>query len=124
MTSQELKKLRESLIAELAKLEKQLGEFTSENPVVKGDRRSHFHETDPSDPPADKAHSVTEFEEERAVEQNLELRAKEIRETIKKIDGDTYGICEKCVSPIDVRRLKVMPVARFCVDCTKKAILA
>ena len=108
---------------EAAAIEKQLNEFTSENPIIKGDRRSHFHETDPSDSPSDKAHSVTEFEEERAVEQNLELRLREINETLVKIDKDAYGVCEKCSSPIDIRRLKVIPVAKFCVDCTKKVKL-
>ena len=121
MDQQELKKLRESLAAEIAALEKQLGEFTTENPIVKGDRKAHFHATDQSDTLDEKARSVIDYEEERAVEQNLELRLREIGDTIKKIDEGAYGICEKCVSPIDVRRLKVMPAARFCVDCTKKA---
>ncbi|OGN05387.1 MAG: hypothetical protein A2831_01460 [Candidatus Yanofskybacteria bacterium RIFCSPHIGHO2_01_FULL_44_17] len=124
MTPQELKNLRESLVTEMGSLENQLGEFTSENPIIKGDRRSHFHETDPSDSPSDKAHSVTEFEEERAVEQNLELRLRQIRGTIKKIDDGTYGVCENCVLPIDARRLQVVSVARLCVDCSKKIRLA
>ena len=123
MSPQELKKLRELLVVEAAAVEKQLNEFTSENPIIKGDRKAHFHATDQSDTLDEKARSVTDYEEERAVEQNLELRLREIKDTIKKIDEGAYGICQKCVSPIDVRRLKVMPVARFCVDCTKKAIL-
>lgn len=123
MTPQELKKLKEELVAEATKIEKLLDEFTTENPTIKGDRQSHLHKTDSSDTLDEKAHSVTDSEQERAVEQNLELHLREIKETIKKIDAGTYGVCEKCVSPIDIRRLKVMPVARFCVNCTKKAIL-
>ena len=123
MTPQELKKLKEELLAEATKIEGLLNEFTTENPIVKGDRQSHFHTTDSSDTLDEKAHGVTDSEQERAVEQNMELRLREIKETLKKIDEGTYGICEKCVSPIDARRLKVMPVARFCVDCTKKAKL-
>ena len=120
MTPQELKKLRNDLLIEVETLEKQLGGFTTENTVIKGDRKSHFHNVDSSDTIDEKAHSVTDFEEERAVEQNLELRLREIKETIKKIDEGTYGICENCSSHIDVRRLKVVPIARFCVDCGKK----
>lgn len=123
MNKDELKKLRQDLIVEAENIEKQLNEFTTENPIVKGDRRSHIHATDPSDTSDEKAHSVTDFDEERAVEQNLELRLREIKETIKKIDADEYGVCEKCSSPIDVRRLKVVPVAKFCVNCTKKTTL-
>lgn len=120
MTLQEQKKLKKDLLAEKANIEKILGEFTTENPVVKGDYKSHFHTADQSDTLDEKAHSVTDSEQERAVEQNLELRLREINETLKKIDEDTYGACEKCSVPIDVRRLKVLPVARFCVDCAEK----
>lgn len=120
MDQQELKRIRESLSAEMAVLEKQLGEFTTENPLIKGDRKAHFHVADQSDTLDEKARNVTDYEEERAVEQNLELRLREIKDTIKKIDEGAYGICEKCVSPIDARRLKVIPVAKFCVNCKKK----
>ena len=123
MDKKELQKLKKDMLAEKANIEKVLGEFTTENPVVKGDYKSHFHVADQSDTSDEKAHSVTDSEQERAVEQNLELRLREINETIKKIDEDAYGVCEKCSSPIDVRRLKVLPVARFCVDCAKKARL-
>lgn len=121
MSPQELKKLKEDLLAEATKIEKLLDEFTTENPIVKNDRQSHFHKSDSSDTLDEKAHSVTDSEQERAVEQNMELRLREIKGTLKKIDEGTYGVCEKCISPIDVRRLKVVPVARFCVDCSKKA---
>ena len=123
MTPQELKKLKEDLLVEATKIEGLLNEFTTENPIVKDDRQSHLHQTDSSDTLDEKAHGVTDSEQERAVEQNMELRLREIRATIKKIDEGIYGVCEKCVSPIDVRRLKVMPVARFCVDCTKNVKL-
>ncbi|MBI2669889.1 MAG: TraR/DksA family transcriptional regulator [Candidatus Yanofskybacteria bacterium] len=123
MDKNEQKKLKKDLLTEKTNIEKVLGEFTTENPTVKGDYKSHFHSADQSDTSDEKAHSVTDSEQERAVEQNLELRLREINETIKKIDENTYGVCEKCSSPIDIRRLKVIPVARFCVDCAKKAIL-
>jgi len=123
MTPQELQKLKKELLVEKVNIEKILGEFTAENPTVKGDYKAHFHAVDQSDTSDEKAHSVTDSEQERAVEQNLELRLREINETIKKIDEDAYGTCEKCSSPIDIRRLKVLPVARFCVDCAKKVKL-
>lgn len=123
MDKKELQKLKRDLLAEKANIEKVLGEFATENPVVKGDYKSHFHAADQSDTSDEKAHSVTDSEQERAVEQNLELRLREINETIEKIDKNAYGVCEKCSSPIDVRRLRVIPVAKFCVDCSKKVKL-
>ncbi len=118
-----MQKLKKDLLAEKANIEKILSEFTTENPVVKGDFKSHFHDSDQSDTSDEKAHSVTDSEQERAVEQNLELRLREINETLSKIDQDSYGICEKCSSPIDARRLKVIPAAKFCVNCIPKAKL-
>lgn len=123
MTPKEQKKLREELLAKASTIERLLDEFTTVNPQVKGDRKAHFHKSDSSDTLDEKAHSVTDSEQERAVEQNLELRLQEIRETIKKLDKGEYGICEKCASPINSRRLKAITVARFCVECAQKVRL-
>jgi DnaK suppressor protein len=119
----ELEKLKKFLLQEKTQIESELKDFTTKNPAIEDDYQSHFHKSDQSDTLDEKAHSVTDFEEDRAVEQNLELRLKEINETLKKIDGGSYGICDRCSLPIDSRRLKVMPAARFCVNCTKKVKL-
>ena len=124
MTPQEIKKLRNALTKEIKVLEAELGRIAVQNPSVKGDYQAHFHKAEPDDTLDEKAHSITDYEEERAVEQNFELRLREINDTLKKIDMGTYGICDKCSSPIDQKRLKVIPVAKFCFDCAKKAILA
>jgi DnaK suppressor protein len=120
MTPQELKKFRNSLLKEIKVLEVELAQIATQNPSVKGDYQAHFHKPDQSDTLDEKAHSITDYEEERAAEQNLELRLREAKETLKKIDEGTYGICEKCSSPIDARRLKAVPMARFCVSCANK----
>ena len=123
MTPKEQEKLKEMLLTEKEAIENELSGFASKNPVVKDDWQTHFHKSDSSDTQDEKARDVTDYEEERAVEQNLELRLKEINETLEKIEKGSYGVCDKCLSPIDQRRLKVIPVARFCVDCAKKAKL-
>lgn len=120
MTPQETKKLRELLLKEIKVLEVELGRIATQNPSVKGDYQAHFHKSDSSDTLDEKARGITEYEEERAVEQNLEVHLQEAKETLKKIDEGTYGVCEKCASPIDVRRLKAVPVAKFCLDCAEK----
>ncbi len=116
-------KLKELLLKEKEQIELELGKFTSRNPMVQGDYQTHFHKSDQSDTLDEKAHSVTEYEEEKAVEQNLESRLKEINETIIRLDTGTYGACYKCQSPIDEKRLKVLPVAGLCMDCAKKVAL-
>ncbi len=47
--------------------------------------------------------------------QNVELH--EIEEALKKIENNTYGICEMCEEPISFQRLKVKPQAKYCIVC-------
>ena len=111
------------LLKEKKTLEFELSRIATQNPAVKGDYRAHFHKAEPDDTLDEKAHSITDYEEERAVEQNFELRLREINETLEKIEKGAYGVCDKCKVPIDEKRLKVVPVAKFCFDCAKKARL-
>ncbi len=42
---------------------------------------------------------------------------KEIEFALTKIESNTYGICEMCDEDIEIKRLKIKPHARFCVEC-------
>lgn len=121
MTPQELQKLKKNLLEETGLIETELDRFATKNPLVKGDYQTRFPKTDQTDTPDEKAHSVTDYEEERAVEQNLEVRLREIKDTLKKISENSYGVCEKCQAQIQEERLQAISVARFCLNCAKKA---
>ncbi|HSR11191.1 MAG TPA: TraR/DksA family transcriptional regulator, partial [Thermodesulfobacteriota bacterium] len=43
-----------------------------------------------------------------------------INEALEKIREGSYGICEECGERIGPGRLKVMPLATFCVMCQSK----
>jgi len=43
-----------------------------------------------------------------------------INEALEKLGEGTYGICEECGDKIGPGRLKVMPLAKFCVSCQSK----
>ncbi len=45
---------------------------------------------------------------------------RDIEEALRKIDEDTYGVCDECGSEIPVGRLNVMPFALRCVDCQER----
>lgn len=119
MIPTELQKLVQELEKERGTIISELESFATKNPVVKGDYKSRFPAADQGDTPDEKAHSVEEFEKERGVEQNLELRLKEINETLEKIKSGTYGVCSRCKSPIEEKRLQAMPVARLCLSCAR-----
>jgi len=43
-----------------------------------------------------------------------------INEALEKLKEGTYGICEECGDTIGHGRLKVMPLAKYCVNCQSK----
>lgn len=42
---------------------------------------------------------------------------REIEAALEKLKNGVYGRCEMCKENIDVRRLRVKPHARFCIEC-------
>ena len=57
---------------------------------------------------------------------NLRLRDRErillkkIDEALKKMEDDTYGVCEECGEDIGVERLLARPVTDLCVKCKEE----
>ena len=48
-------------------------------------------------------------------------KLKQIDDALDKIEENTYGLCEECGVKIPRARLKVVPFAKYCVEC-KEAI--
>ncbi|MEK7617186.1 MAG: TraR/DksA C4-type zinc finger protein [Patescibacteria group bacterium] len=44
-----------------------------------------------------------------------------IKKALSKMGKGTYGKCEKCGQKIELGRLLAMPIAQYCVACSKKA---
>jgi DnaK suppressor protein len=44
-------------------------------------------------------------------------RVDEIAAALARIDGGSYGVCERCGEPISARRLEAVPWARRCFTC-------
>ena len=36
---------------------------------------------------------------------------------LRKMDNGVYGLCEHCKSPIETKRIKALPSARYCLPC-------
>lgn len=41
----------------------------------------------------------------------------EIDAALRRLEIGSYGICERCVEPIPVERLEVLPMSRLCTRC-------
>lgn len=51
---------------------------------------------------------------------DLQEQLRDINIALGKIKENRYGYCERCQSSIDIKRLKIFPEARFCIDCERK----
>ncbi len=118
MDKNEQKKLLENLHKEEAEILSELADFAKKNPHAEGSFSVPFpNEGNSTD---ENAREIEEFERLNILKNSLEKRLRDIRATIKKIEEDKYGQCEKCSNKISPIRLKVIPVARFCIDCAKQ----
>ncbi len=44
---------------------------------------------------------------------------RKIKNALKRLDKDTFGICEICGEEIALKRLKARPVTTYCIDCKR-----
>lgn len=51
---------------------------------------------------------------------DFEKHLEAIRQAILRIEKKKYGQCEKCDSYIPLERVKIVPEARYCIECEKK----
>ncbi len=57
---------------------------------------------------------------------NLLTLVKSLRDTLREVeaalgrmDGGTYGLCQKCGRPIPEERLEALPATRLCISCKR-----
>ena len=66
---------------------------------------------------ADSGQVTAERGEVAALAGSLRDTLNDIEDALRKIDADTYGLCEQCGGPIGEARLEAMPAARLCITC-------
>lgn len=115
-----LKHFKEKLETELAKIEGELKTVGRINPSNPGDWQATptDFETDTADR-LEVAESIEQFEENTAILKELEIQLNDVKRALKKIDGDSYGLCEEDGKPIPVNRLEANPSARTCIEHAK-----
>lgn len=52
--------------------------------------------------------------------QEMQQRVKDIDLALGKIGKNRFGYCEKCGKAIPLRRIELIPEARFCIECESK----
>lgn len=108
-----LKEERKTIEAELLKIavpnKNVPGDWQSKFPYGNGDSGTASLER--------QADEVEEYTTRLPLEHSLETKLASVDAAIAKITKGTYGKCEKCGKDIPIKRLKIFPEARFCIDC-------
>lgn len=113
LSRQELKELRERLLAERADLQAQYREleestFASAQSDLTGEMA--FDEEY-----ADAGTATFERERDLSLVNNLRDLIERIDKALAKMDEGTYGLCDRCGKPIEKARLKALPYANLCL---------
>jgi len=51
---------------------------------------------------------------------DFEKRQQDLKAALVRIQKGRYGVCEKCNNVIPSVRMKLVPEARYCIECEKK----
>ncbi|MFZ2303240.1 MAG: TraR/DksA C4-type zinc finger protein [Minisyncoccia bacterium] len=108
--------LKVRLLEEKTRLESSLSGVGHKNPNIKGD-------WEPSAPNLNNeraeigevADSIEAFEENSAIEVELEASLLEVDASLARIEAGTYGICRICGEKIEDARLEANPAAPTCI---------
>ena len=104
------KKLLESELGSIGILDKSTGEWEA-TPET---------QTAPEPDRNDLADRDEDFEERSSTTSSLNSRLGDINTALKKIEDNTYGICESCSKKIEEDRLEANPAAKTCKECMDK----
>ncbi len=111
--------IKRTLEQEAAELTKRLRQFTSTSVHDRDGYSARFPQFGAKDD--ENAAEVATFQDNLSLERNLEASLREVESALARIDGGTYGRCERCRQPIDAERLRALPAASRHVTCPTDA---
>src|SRR3989338_9110190 len=114
MNKELVEKLKQILEQEKSSLKKELESFAKEDKDVKSNWEAKYPSKERGNK-EEEADEAQEYENLLSLEQNLELRLRDVNVAIEKIEHGKYGTCEKCGSEIEEERLLAFPEARLCI---------
>ncbi len=118
MEEQFIKKAKNRLEQEEAQLELELTDIGHLHNAASGDWKAD--QGDLQVGPEDENILADKFEEittNEAIVDELEVRLKNVKKALQKIEEGSYGICESCGSEIEQERLEANPAASLCFTC-------
>lgn len=112
--------IAEAKMAELrAALEEQRNNLRKEIEDQGGDADSDDAEIDVERGFADSARATAERARTLSVMKALRANLRWVNRALAKVELGTYGVCERCGTPIALERLETLPWAILCIDCAR-----
>lgn len=105
---------KEKLEKDKTKILKQIEDLKKDDPFADPDHASDNAAVD-TDVREQVGHETIEAEVK-----DLEKRLEHIDIALKRMVKGSFGLCERCHKPILLARLKLIPEARYCIECEKK----
>ena len=114
MDQQTADRLRERLEAERGQVRRQLDDL--------GARRDAEGIEDPELDGgfADAGQAAAERANLLTLVRSLRDTLQDVEQALERMDGGTYGLCERCGQPIGDERLEALPAARLCMTCKRQ----
>ena len=114
-----LDQIKEKLLQEKERLERELDKFSQKVPAAVQDGVEAAF-PDYGDKEDENAEEVAAYSANLSLERNLEDARRDVEAALKRLAEGKYGICKYCGQPIAEKRLLARPVSSACIDCKKK----
>jgi len=118
MKKELLDNLKQKLEKEKSALETELKSFAVEDEDIKGNWNAKYPSKERGDQ-EEEADESQEYENLLSLEHNLELKLRDVKLALEKIEKKEYGKCEKCDKEIEEDRLMALSDAKLCMKCNK-----
>ena len=113
LTAKEIADLKGRLEEERGELREQLTTIEEETFATSQSELSGDVGLD--DESADAGTATFEREKDLSIENNVRDLLSKIERALSRIDGGTYGTCERCGKPIEKARIKALPYVDLCI---------
>ena len=118
LSTEFVEKMKEILITDKARLEKELARFT--NGEETGDKEARFPDYGNSE--EDNALEVADYEANMSIENDLQKSLRDVDSALQRIENGEYGTCKYCKNTIEEKRLQARPTSSACISCKKTIV--
>lgn len=118
LSSADTQRFEALLLAQEARLFKDLLEIADEDPTSPGYFIAKHMETG-GDTDDDNGIESTALSDDMPIVDKLQEELRDVRKALETIKKGTYGVCKYCKNVIDIKRLEARPASSSCVACKK-----